>query len=174
MIGARSHGHGADRLAGLRIAGHDPGIGDCPGGDPPISKLPSLVALASLAVILPAQAQNIPFNAITVTIPGNSPCRVTPVSITTGKSPSDVRFTFNNTGASPISFTLRMTISGTSAGSTLSRTLPDVTFTARPTGSNTVEIGGLSTPLSTLATPSATVVLANCVNAAANRPLANM
>ncbi len=139
-----------------------------------MSMLPSLVALASLAVILPAQAQTIPFNAITVTIPAGSPCRVTPVSITTGKSPSDVRFTFNNTGASPISFTLRLTISGNSAGSTLSRSLPDVAFTARPVGSNTVEIGGLGTPLSTLATPNATVVLANCVNAAANRPLAFM
>jgi hypothetical protein len=99
---------------------------------------------------------------------------VTPVSITTGKSASDVRFTFTNAGASPISFTLRLTISGMSAGSSFSRTLPDVAFSARPTGSNTVEIGGLGTPLSSLASPAATAVLVNCVNAAGNRPLANM
>ncbi|MBX9752500.1 MAG: hypothetical protein K5Q68_23120 [Roseococcus sp.] len=138
-------------------------------------KLPALVALASLAVALPAQAQTLIGPRLTVSVPSGSVCSVSAESITPGKDASELRFSFRNNGTTNIQFTLRLTITGTTRdGGSVTRTFPDVTSRVHTIGEGQIGITGINPPLPTMMLTSATANLVTCGSAALNRPMAVM
>lgn len=137
-------------------------------------KLPAL-ALASLAVILPAQAQNVAGSAITLSFQNNRGCHITAQGIVPGKDSSEFRFNFNNNGTAAVSFRLQVTISGQSGGVAFSRSfVPSANSGPRQPGAGAYVVTGVNPALPTLNNPSATVTLVDCAPVPANRPAAVM